>query len=560
MVVKRKVALLLSSTFLSASVLAIAPALAEDAQTQQSQQQQQINELQKQLQKLQDQMAAGKTPGGLYNQAPAGSAMFTKAPAWMGGVQISLAGSFIALEGAYRQHNEVSDGASDPPFGNPGIPLQNSPLWHEDEFRMSAQQSRIALKATGDIDPTQHLKAYYEMDFLGASTDANNRQSDSFTPRIRQAFFEYGNDNYHFHLDAGQTWSLVTQDRVGMLAQSENVPLTIDAQYVAGFNWVRQPTIRLVEDWNQIVWFGFSVEQPQGVTAGSSSGVSASPPTSVTTGAAGNQFITNINNTCQGSSHLDNTTSCTNDIAPDLVEKIALDPGWGHFEALALERWFADDVSPGHGAVGTVSWSQQTTMGWGVGGNALLPVIPKYLDLQGSVLTGQGIGRYGDAQLPDIIVGPNGSLIALQETTFLVGAVAHPWTGLDVYSYYGQEQQNSNFWKVNTTQGGWGNPNYSNANCAIEAAAANNPPYNPTQGLTGASCAFNVQRVQEFTIGFWQDAYKGNLGRVRVGAQYEYVKLTAFPGSTTVGGVNANQGLNPYNNIFFFSLRYYPFN
>ena len=199
-------------------------------------------------------------------------------------------------------------------------------------------------------------------------------------------------------------------------------------------------------------------------------------------------------------------------------------------------------------------------MGWGVGGNALLPVIPKYLDLQGSVMTGQGIGRYGDAQLPDIIVGPNGSLIALQETTFLVGAVAHPWTGLDVYSYYGQEQQNSNFWKVNTTQGGWGNPNYSNANCAIEAAAANNPPYNPTQGLTGASCAFNVQRMQEFTIGFWQDAYKGNLGRVRVGAQYEYVRLTAFPGSTTVGGVNANQGLNPYNNIFFFSFRYYPFN
>ena len=50
--------------------------------------------------------------------------------------------------------------------------------------------------------------------------------------------------------------------------------------------------------------------------------------------AAGNQFITNINNTCQGSSHLDNTTSCSNDIAPDFVEKIALDPGWGHYEAL----------------------------------------------------------------------------------------------------------------------------------------------------------------------------------------------------------------------------------
>jgi hypothetical protein len=117
--------------------------------------------------------------------------MPTKAwPAWMDGIHVSMAGSFLELDGVVRQHNEVSDGASDPPFGSPGIPLQNSALYNEREYRLSAQQSRIALKVTGDIDPNQHLKGYYEMDFLGASTDANNRESNSFTPRIRQVYGE----------------------------------------------------------------------------------------------------------------------------------------------------------------------------------------------------------------------------------------------------------------------------------------------------------------------------------------------------------------------------------
>ena len=46
-------------------------------------------------------------------------------------------------------------------------------------------------------------------------------------------------------------WSLLTQNRVGILNSTENVPLTIDAQYVAGFNWARQPAIRYVQDVGQ---------------------------------------------------------------------------------------------------------------------------------------------------------------------------------------------------------------------------------------------------------------------------------------------------------------------
>ena len=559
MVVTRRMSRLLAGTVLGSSLIAL-PAFAQDAQSQQKMQNE-INALQQQLQALQSQQ--NKIPGGLYNQA---SPLVTKGgPAWIpAGLQLSMGGTFVALEAAARQHNEVSSGASDPAFGSPGIPLQNSWLYHENEFRMSAQQSRIALKATGDIDPAQHLKAYVAIDFLGSAVTSNSRESNSYTPRVREFYAAYDNDNYHFHTAFGQTWSLVTQEKVGMMPGAENTPLTINAQYVPGFDWLRTPTIRVVGDLSKTVWYGISIENPEGVLPG---GLAQQIPQNLAGVPGSPGFITNINNTGQGGGLLNSTTQYTNNIAPDLVEKVAFDPGWGHYEVLATQRWFADEVSPITGAVpaaGTTgaNWSQKTTFGWGVGGNVLLPVVPKYLDLQGSVLTGQGIGRYGASQLPDVQVGPTGALQTIQATHFLVGAVAHPWIGNDFYAYYGQEQNNANAWTRNGTQGGLGNSAYLNNQCAVQLNAGSNagPTYN---AATGAStCAFNVQKTQELTVGFWQDAYKGDLGRVRVGLQYEYIRLTAFQGVTgaTTATSQPNAGLNPNNNIFFVSLRYYPFN
>ena len=557
----------LAGTVLGASQLIVASAHADEEQLQR-----QINAMKRQLDAMQKELAqsrkqsaprqAGNAPPAQTVTArngneiiipspppppPADGILPVKAfPSWFDGIHVSMAGSFVAMEGAARQHNEVSNGASDPPFGSPGIPLQNSALYNEREFRASAQQSRIALKVTGDIDPNQHLKGYYEMDFLGASTDANNRESNSFTPRIRQAFGEYDNDIYHFHVAGGQAWSLLTQNRVGMLPNSENVPLTIDAQYVVGFDWLRNPQIRFVQDINDTASFGLSIEQPAAVFPGSPSAATVSPPAPI---------VTSINNTCTSASHLNGTTTCSNDIAPDLIEKFAYDPGFGHYELLGLQRWFTDQVA---NVNVPNSWSQKVTFGWGVGGSVLFPAIPKYLDLQGSILYGQGIGRYTSSQLPDAVIGPNGALTPVTQLSFLVGAVAHPFTGNDIYAYYGQDQTYANSWTVAGTQGGWGNPAFVNNGCANQnltggTLGAFNTP------IAGLTCTFDVQKTQEFTIGVWQDAYKGNMGRVRVGAQYEYIRLTAFAGVPTGPGT-PNQGLAVDNNIFFFSLRYYPFN
>ena len=587
MVFKRRAGLLLSGTVL-ASIFVAAPAFAQDAQTDQLQRQ--INTLQKQLQTLQSQVTETKQqakaaqesaqtaqqtvqniPTGLYN---ADVALPTKAaPSWFGGIHVSLAGSYIAMEGVWRQRNEISSGASDPAFGT--LPFHNSPLYFENENRYSAQQSRLAIKASGDIDPAQHLTAYWENDWLGAGVTANSRESNSYNLRMRQAWLFYDNDNYHFNVLAGQAWSMLTANKVGILPGTENAPLAIDAQYAVGFDWARQPQLRFVGNWNKVAWFGVSVESSQTAFAanGPGFGLNAADAAVVPAGLGVNPA-----NTCNAGGLLNNQTSCSNNKFPDVIEKVALDPGWGHYEALGIQRWFTDEVtltgapflpkgatSPG--------WQEKTHFGWGVGGSVLLPVIPTFLDLQGSVLYGEGLGRYGSSQLADVTIGPDGTLTPLKSTHVLLGFVAHPWVGLDLYGYAGQEQNNSNFWDQTvagkTTNGGYGNPAYGNGGCFNEntgsttAASFNNP-------IVGTLCTANVQRTQELTIGFWQQLYKGDLGQIRFGAQYEYVRLQAFAGTPVATGIGTaaaplagptpNQGLNPNNNIVFFSLRYYPFN
>ena len=585
MVVKRRLGVLLAGTVLGTSFLIAAPAVADDAQLQQQidAMQRQLNAMQAQLAQTKSQAAAAKQqasaaqqqantaqqeasvaqqnlqniPPSLYN---ADLPIPTKGPpAWFDSVHISMAGSFIAMEGAFRARNENSSGASDPPFG--GIPLANSPLYYQNELRFSAQQSRIALKMTGDIDPAQHLVGYYKSDWLGAGVTANSRESNSYNLRIRQAYFAYTNDNWGAHFSAGQMWSLATQNRVGILNSTENIPLTIDAQYVAGFNWARQPEIRWVEDWNKVAWFAVAVAAPQTNFAGNGAG-DVSPATFTPANGLMTPTTVNVNpfTNCNASGLLNNTTQCSINIAPDIIEKVAIDPGWGHYEALGLQRWFTDSTQPAVAGVAPLGtpWSQKTTFGWGVGGNALVPVWPKFVDLQGSVLYGQGIGRYASGQLADVVVGPTGTLTPIKEVEFLVGGVAHPFTGNDIYVYYGQEQMQRNAWTLGATQGGYGNLAFAESGCA--AAGLPTANFDGTAGSTNfngstGTCTANVQRIQMISVGFWQDFYKGDLGRMRYGVNYEWVQQDLFNGTGSIAG-----GLHPNNNIVFFSLRYYPFN
>jgi hypothetical protein len=142
------------------------------------------------------------------------------------------------------------------------IPYPFSPLYNEHEFHGTARQSRISLLVEGNIDPYQKLTGHYESEFLGTGTTSNYNQTNSWAARLRHAYFTYDNIGWRFHFLGGQTWSLLTQNQVGITPRKENIPLTIDANYVVGFNFTRQWQLRFVGDVAPGIALGVSVENP----------------------------------------------------------------------------------------------------------------------------------------------------------------------------------------------------------------------------------------------------------------------------------------------------------
>ncbi|HMA73705.1 MAG TPA: FlxA-like family protein [Xanthobacteraceae bacterium] len=542
--------LVLGGTCLGTSILmpALAAAQSNSDLAKIDRLQRQMEQLQEQIKSLKSEMAQTKKKAsdteaavqGAYAADVATKAPL-KAPSVVDRVKLTW-GGFLAAETVYRQRNEVADIGSN--FG--AIPYPFSPLFNESEFHGSARQSRISLLVEGALDPAQKLAGYYEMDFLGVGATSNFNQSNSWAPRLRQAFFSYDNSDWGFHFVGGQAWSLLTQNTSGIMARKENIPLTIDASYVPGFDYTRNWQLRLVKDFAP--WFsaGVSVEGPaQQVFTG--------------TGAIGNNgtvngLIVNFNNpggSFLGSSGFANTF--TTDTAPDVIEKAAFDPGWGHYEVFGVQRFFTDNVFTCSVVVAGVcpintantgSASSKTTFGAGIGGSILLPLIPSYLDLTAEALYGRGIGRYGAGQLSDVFVGPDGSLTPVTGFTAMGGLVGHPWAGLDVYAYAGIEQAQSNFFLSGAgVITGFGVPTAVNTGCNITTAAS----------FTGgaSNCAAINKTLSGVTVGFWQDLYKGNYGLVRGGLQYEFIRRESFDG---VGGTVSTD-----DNIFLTSLRYYPF-
>jgi len=236
-------------------------------------------------------------------------------------------GGFLEADTVYRTHNEVADIGTN--FS--AIPYPFSPLYGENEFHGSARGSRLSLLAEGALDPVQKLSGYYEMDFLGVSVVSNYNQSNSWAARMRQGYFTYDNTEWGFHVLAGQAWSLLTQNKIGITPRQENIPLTADHNYVVGFDFTRNWQLRVVKDFGSWASFGLSIENPaELVYAGTGA---------VANGGNVGGWLVNFQNA--GSSFLGSggyANNFTTDVAPDIIGKVALDPGWGHYEALHRRR------------------------------------------------------------------------------------------------------------------------------------------------------------------------------------------------------------------------------
>jgi hypothetical protein len=543
-----------------------------------------VEQMQRQMQQLQEQMKqvnkdladAKKKAAEMKSEIPPAfngaygadlKPFPTKAPSIIDKVKLTW-GGFLAAETVYRQHNTVSDMGT--PFTS--IPYGFSPQYGEGEFHGSARASRLSLLVEGAFTPTQKLSGYYEMDFLGVGVTSNYNQSNSWAPRLRQGYVTYDNNEWGFHFLGGQAWSLLTQNTVGITARKENIPLTIEANYVPGFDYTRNWQLRVVQELGPWAALGLSVENPAEIVYSSTGAVANG-------GNIGGNVVnfTNAGNSFLGSSGYANNFNT--DIAPDIIAKAAFDPGWGHYEVFGLQRFFNDNTfgcsvfTAASTATNTTGLCNTTTAittgfvgtqsdkiktGEGVGGSVLLPIWPKFIDLQASALYGRGIGRYGASQLSDVVIAPDGSLTPIKAVHFLGGIVAHPWAGLDIYGYVGTEKADANYWSAVSTGSikgltGFGVPTAINTGCYATTLAS----------FTGgtSNCAAVNRQISGFTVGLWQDLYKGNFGCVAGGFEWEYIRRDSFagvgvPSGTTLGPVGS---VSTGDNIFMTSLRYYPF-
>ena len=268
------------------------------------------------------------------------------------GIEFYPAG-YLAAETVWRQHAEQTDVLSS--FN--GIPFPSTPTANMTEFRGTGRQSRLAFKAIGHAGDAK-ITGYYEMDFLGAAPTANENQSNSFTPRVRQAFGEM--EWHDWSLTGGQAWTLLTLNKQGIETLGWYNPDTIDAQYVVGFTFARLMSMRLVKSFDdKKVTAAFAIENSAYLQAGK-------VPSGVIYGGT-------------GSGSLGNSNTYTNSLAPDLIAKVAFDPSFGHFEIKAVGRFLRDRVEATSTLPVGETNTSNTTLAGGFGVDAYVPVLHKKL-------------------------------------------------------------------------------------------------------------------------------------------------------------------------------------
>jgi hypothetical protein len=436
-------------------------------------------------------------------------------------------GGFMAAETVYRQN---ATGA-DIPTALSSIPFNGASSARLSEFFGSGRQSRISMMAEGKTSAATY-RGYVEADFLGVGTSSNNNQSNSYVMRQRVVWAD-ATLNSGLSFQGGQMWSLTAERAKGLSNLSGDVktPLTIDPNYVPGFVWTRQYGFRVVQSFQHVA-FGISLENPQTITGGT-----GCPATGATV-----TCLYGASTTAQSSSYNAVNATYSYNLGPDIIAKVAVDPGWGHYEAFAIGRFPHYQLWPTTSPY--VSQTNSLTTG-GFGGSVRAPVFGKYGDFGLSGLYGWGVGRYGDTTLSDVTFDFTGTMMAIQNSSALSTLELHPTKRLIIYGNIGEDFAGRLISTNGGTAAGYALLNANNSGCYTAVL-----PTSSTAGASPANCNGVNKFVQEFVGGFWYDFYKGAAGRIRYGFQYANINRAIWGGTTTPQA-------NATENQFYTSFRYY---
>jgi hypothetical protein len=426
-------------------------------------------------------------------------------------------GGFLDLTTFFRSTNVGSGIAT--AFGS--IPFSNQlPQASLSETRLSAQYSRLSLKVDTHLTDSTSLTGYVETDFLGFQP-ANAYQtanSDSLRLRVYWADVRHGK----WEVLAGQEWSLLTPNRVGLSPLTPDVFYTLDEDpnFQVGLTWARQAQVRVTYHPTSNWAVGLSLENPQQYAPGSV----VYPSTFFST-----QFDNGSGSTSAASSA---TNTAVPNLHPDIIVKTAFDAHPAgrsfHIEVAGLLRSFKvlNDL--------TTPSATNTITGGGGSLNVNYEVIHN-LHIVANSFYSDGGGRYIFGLGPDVIVKPDGTLSAVHAGSGVGGFEYQATTHYMFYGYYGGA--------------------YFQRNYGFLAAT----PTSSCDGVSGFTCVgfgfpgsanTSNRAVQEGTFGVIPTLWSNeSYGRLQIITQYSY--LVRSPWSILPGNPK-----NAHTNMVYAGVRY----
>lgn len=229
-----------------------------------------------------------------------------------------------------------------------------------------ARQSRFFFDVRQDLDNGETIKARIELDFMTVPV-GDERITNSYAPRLRQAYFTYGN------WLVGQAWS--NFQNLSILPESVDFIGATD-----GIIFARQPQVRYSQG-----GFSVSVENPE---------------TTITPFGGGARITS------------------SDGVVPDVTAKYTGKSGNFSYSLAGIVRQLAFDVDS--------DGNDETATGYGVSLGAKWQLGEH--DIRASYQTGSGLGRYlGLNTYNGAVIDANGELEAI-DASGLTLAYRHVWS------------------------------------------------------------------------------------------------------------------------------------
>ncbi|TPG56957.1 hypothetical protein EAH89_12910 [Roseomonas nepalensis] len=231
------------------------------------------------------------------------------------------------------------------------------------DFQASARRSRLGIETRTPFEGFGEVRTQVEFDFAGQNVDLTTQgTSNAYTPRLRQAFAEFGEFN-----EGGWGTVLVGQSNT-LFGDATLLPLQwLNDWTPLGTSNVRQAQIRYSRRLEGGVTIKAALEN-------SYSDITATAGSSFPDANGGAGFGVNQ--------------------VPDLTAQAIVEGGWGFAALRGVLRQVRVD---NRGAASPAARYTDSALGFGIGATGALNLLEKRLILAGSVQYGEGLGRYLDS-------------------------------------------------------------------------------------------------------------------------------------------------------------------